>query len=57
MKVKVVSYRHLFGDNNWVTQELERYCIVQDNIKYMPLEVVKQANFVYKEHAVREIDV
>ena len=54
--MKVVSYEHLFGDNNYVSNRCEQYVVAKDNIKYLPLDVVEEIGFDYKRSAVMEVE-
>lgn len=56
MKMKVVSYKHLFGDNEYVSIECEQYSVTKDGIKYLPLSIVEEIGFDYKQSAVMEVD-
>ena len=55
--MKVVSYRHLFGDNQWESENLDKYAVIEDGVKYAPLKIVKKTNLIYEEYAVKEIKV
>lgn len=57
MKLQVVSYKHLFGDNDYNTSNYERYAIVKDGIKYLPLDIVLQIGFHYETYAIHEVEV
>lgn len=55
--MKVVSYEHLFGDNDYTTQKYERYAVVKDGIKYLPLDIVLHIGFHYETYAIQEVEV
>lgn len=54
--MKVVSYEHLFGDNKYVSNKCEQYVVTKDNIKYLPLDIVKEVGFDYEQSAVMEVE-
>lgn len=54
--MKVVSYKHLFGDNKYVSNQCEQYVVTKNGIKYMPLDIVEKIGFDYKQSAVMEVD-
>lgn len=55
--MKVVSYKHLFGDNNYVSNKCEQYVVIKDDIKYLPLSIVKKIGFDYEQYAVQEVEI
>ena len=55
--MKVVSYEHLFGDNDYVSTKREQYSVTKDGIKYLPLSIVEQIGFDYEQSAVVEVEV
>lgn len=55
--MKVISYEHLFGDNDYSTSKYERYAVVKDGIKYLPLDIVLQIGFHYETYAIQEVEV
>lgn len=57
MLVKVVSYEHLFGDNDYNTSNYEQYAVVKDGIKYLPLDIVVRIGFHYETYAIQEVEV
>lgn len=57
MKVQVISYEHLFGDNDYNTSHYEQYTVVKNGIKYLPLDIVLQIGFHYETYAIREVEV
>lgn len=55
MKIKVVSYEHLFGSND-ITAYCENKAIVKDGKKYFSLEVLDKTVFEYMEEWVQEVE-
>lgn len=54
--MKVVSYEHLFGDNQYVSAKGEQYSVTKDGIKYLPLDIVEEIGFDYEQSAVMEVE-
>lgn len=54
--MKVVSYEHLFGDNKYVSIICEQHSVTKDGIKYLPLSIVEEIGFDYKQSAVMEVE-
>lgn len=55
--MKVVSYEHLFGDNEYCLRDNEKYMVKKDGVKYMPLDVVEAIGFSYEQYAVQEVEI
>lgn len=53
--MKVVSYEHLFGDNDFISCE-EEHVMIKDGIKYLPLDVIKSIGFQYLSRWVQEVE-
>jgi hypothetical protein len=56
MRVKVVSYKDLFGSNDIIAY-CEDESIVKDGKKYFSLEVLDRTAFDYLEEWVQEIEI
>lgn len=54
--MKVVSYEHLFGDNEYVSTRREQYSVTKDGIKYLPLSIVEEVGFDYAQSAVMDVE-
>lgn len=54
--MKVVSYEHLFGDNEYVSTKCEHYSVTKDGIKYLPLSIIEEIGFDYEQSAVTEVE-
>ncbi len=54
--MKVVSYEHLFGNNKYVSTICEQHSVTKDGIKYLPLSIVEEIGFDYKQSAVMEVE-
>lgn len=57
MKTPVISYEHLFGDNDYNTSGYEQYAIVKSGIKYLPLDIVEKVGFHYETYAIHEVEI
>ena len=55
--MKVVSYEHLFGDNEYVSTRCEQHSVTKDGIKYLPLSIVEEIGFDYEQSAVIEVEL
>lgn len=53
--MKVVSMRHLFGNNDFVCF-CEEEVLVKDGLRYLPLDVVESVGFQYLPKWVQEVD-
>lgn len=53
--MKVVSYEHLFGNNDFISCE-EENVLIKDNTKYLPLELVVFNGFYILPSWVQEVD-
>lgn len=55
MKIKVVSYEHLFGSNDIIAY-CEDEAIEKDGKKYFSLEVLETTVFDYLDEWVQEVE-
>lgn len=53
--MKVVSYVHLFGDNDFLSCE-EENVLIKDNTKYLSLELVEANGFYILPSWVEEVE-
>ena len=56
MKVKVLSYRNLFGSNTFISA-WESSIIIKDSTKYLPLDIVHEEGLIYYDGNVQEIEI
>ncbi len=54
--MKVVSYEHLFGNNEYVSTKCEQCSVTKDGIKYLPLSIVEEVGFNYEQSAIMEVE-
>lgn len=55
--MKVISYKNLFGSNEWVSAFDEDFTIIIGDAKYMLLDRVIQAGYRYKMSDIEEINL
>ena len=55
MKLKVISYKNLFGKND--IRVVDTIPIVKDEVNYMTIEQVEEIGFHYIDEWIEEIDV
>lgn len=55
--MKVISYKNLFGINEWVTAFDEDYTIIIDDVKYMLLDRVIQVGYRYNMSDIEDIEL
>lgn len=53
--MKVVSYEHLFGDNDFISCE-EENVLIKDNTKYLSLELAQSNGFHILPSWVQEVE-
>lgn len=55
--MKVVSYEHLFGNNEYVSVRGEHCVVIKNGIKYLPLDIVEKIGFDYDQSEVQEVEI
>lgn len=55
MKMEVISYLDLFGENDYISC-CEEDVLVKDGIKYLPLDAVYAVDFHYETKDIQEVE-
>lgn len=55
--MKVITVKYLFGENDYCGGRMAPYVITVDGINYLSLDDVKKLGFIYKEEAIKEVEI